>query len=884
MADFDVRGSVRIEITDAVRDLTRVQQELRNVVSEANRLDRQLDDLSRRRVDIDVRVDIANQLQLDMLWDQLEAMQSTNWEIKVDLDLGDALARLSALEALLRRVSTTPYNIDVDVQTAGAMANIAALNAQLALLSSQTVNINTNMNRDMDAVSGAMGRAASSAGGFGLSLSGLLGPLALLATAIVPVTAALAGLGAGMLGAFSAVGVGIAAFATFAIPTFSKITKGAEELKKAQEAVKNATTAEQIKKALEDQKKVLEGLSPLQMQAIKNLNAFKESYQQLTKALEPTAFKVFAEALNVAQIGMFQLAMIAQPAGDAIAGVLKKMSDGLKGDSWTKFFSYMRENVGFFIDTWLTGFGNIITAIANLIVAFDPLSKSVSNGFLGMSERFLEWSKHLDSNKSFQNWIAYVKREGPGMWETLKDILGTLKDFAVAVAPIGLKVLEMVGKFADFTNGLKESNPELYKMIVNFGAFALLLSPLLGPLAAVLGLFIAMGAVATGIAAAIVLVAAGFAILYTRSEEFREAVNRLISEGLEKLRKMWALIKEDFERIWPGIVKLWKIYGESIIEFAKQTWLTIQLIIKGAYDVIMGILKIFIGLFTADWDLLWEGVKQTLQGVGELLVGILKAAIDRMMLVINLFGDWIEEAFGGAWKKVSETISGWWDTIKETTSKKLDELGRGLEFFFTDLPNKVGTWMVNFGLSIAKGLSNAAMSVFWFGVDFLVKIGNINLFDAGIKLIQGLWDGIKNKWDSMVKWVEDKLGVFKGLFPSSPPKWGPFSGKGYTTYSGNALISDFRKGMEYSAPALFSSASSIMQRVNMGGGMAPVGLAVGALTTGNANNMPFDNRRSDDGISELVGVLIRRPIVVQVDSQTVARAVERGNKTLDRRR
>lgn len=871
MADFDVRGSVRMEITDFVRDSDRVQRELRGIAQEADRTDRALRQLSSRRVTVDVEINGGQ--QLDLLWDQLEAMATTTYNIKVEVDIAEAVQRLLQLEALLVRVSSQPVTVDVDVDLGAAIANLAAFVASLQLLNGTSVNVSANVNRDMNQMSAAAGGAARGMSGLGMSMLGLLGPLAVLATAIIPVVSALAGLAAGAFGALSAVGFGLASFAAFAVPSIKKVTEGATALKKAQDALANATTAEQIKKALADQKKILDGLSPAQQQAIKNLNEFKKVYSDIAKMIEPTAMKVFAEGLNFAQAGLQGLAQSAIPAGDALAGVLKKAAEGLKGDSWTKFFEYMRVNVGFFVDTWLTGFGNIITAIGNLIVAFDPLSKSVSNGFLGMSERFLEWSKHLDSNKSFQNWMQSVKEDGPKVWETIKDIAGTLIDLGKALAPIGERVIEVLGKIADFTNGLRESNPEMYQMVVNIAAIALVLSPIIGPLTTLVGLFVTMGALALGIAGALILVAGGLALLYVKSEDFRNATNKLVKETLESLRKKWQEIKEDFERIWPGIVRLWEIYGESIKEFIMSTWEAIKQIFSGALDIIMGVVKIFIGLFTGDWGMLWEGVKQVVSGAWDVIEGVINLAISRITLALSLLGDWLGTIFGDFFKKAGEKIGEWWDDAVEKTKNFGSNVKEALRIAFVDLPASFATWI---GDMIQKGnekLLEFIQGIPQWGLDLIKSIGDISLWNAGKALIQSFLDGMKSIWGTVENWVSDKVDSLTGWFPGSPAKKGALSGRGWTMYRGQAMINNFREGMESASPALFASTADMMNRISLDAGLSGPG-------PGNFNLVD----RSNQIDSETLERLMSRPIIVQVDGQEIARAVETGNKTLSRRR
>ncbi|MFE8011481.1 hypothetical protein ACFU3O_01935 [Streptomyces antibioticus] len=83
-------------------------------------------------------------------------------------------------------------------------------------------------------------------------------------------------------------------------------------------------------------------------------------------------------------------------------------------------------------------------------------------------------------------------------------------------------------------------------------------------------------------------------------------------------------------------------------------------------------------------------------------------------------------------------------------------------------------------------------------------LGNLSsyLSKAGGSLIQGFIDGIKAKIGKVRSAASDVLSAAREYFPFSPAKKGPFSGRGYTTYSGRALIAGFAKGIEGEAPSL----------------------------------------------------------------------------------
>ena len=77
--------------------------------------------------------------------------------------------------------------------------------------------------------------------------------------------------------------------------------------------------------------------------------------------------------------------------------------------------------------------------------------------------------------------------------------------------------------------------------------------------------------------------------------------------------------------------------------------------------------------------------------------------------------------------------------------------------------------------------------------------------------MDGFLRGIQEKlWSSLVGWVKQGMDWLRGLWPFSPAKWGPFSGKGYVTHSGKAIIRDFADSLKNEQPYLLDSAKSVM--------------------------------------------------------------------------
>ena len=116
--------------------------------------------------------------------------------------------------------------------------------------------------------------------------------------------------------------------------------------------------------------------------------------------------------------------------------------------------------------------------------------------------------------------------------------------------------------------------------------------------------------------------------------------------------------------------------------------------------------------------------------------------------------------------------------------------------------------------------------------DALSGIGD-TLFESGKSLIQGFIDGIEEMGEAVAGAVSGVLSKARNLLPFSPAKEGPFSGKGWTLYSGRAISEALAEGMAQRAALVGRAAASVAQSASVAlpsaGGAA---LGVGSVRTG----------------------------------------------------
>ncbi len=158
-----------------------------------------------------------------------------------------------------------------------------------------------------------------------------------------------------------------------------------------------------------------------------------------------------------------------------------------------------------------------------------------------------------------------------------------------------------------------------------------------------------------------------------------------------------------------------------------------------------------------------------------------------------------------------DMVNSAWAGIKAAFSAGVNWV-RGAIQWFGQMPGMIDRWMsgvrdavvnkFNEVLGFIRSLPGRVASI-------LGNLGNL-LVNSGRNLVMGFWNGIRAAFDWVVGGVRNLIGSIRNLFPFSPAKEGPFSGRGYTLYSGMALAEDFAKGIKSGTPDIMDAASGAM--------------------------------------------------------------------------
>ncbi|UJB43604.1 phage tail tape measure protein [Streptomyces sp. A1-5] len=431
-----------------------------------------------------------------------------------------------------------------------------------------------------------------------------------------------------------------------------------------------------------------------------------------------------------------------------------------------------------------------------------------ARAYSALKDQGVDAFKKLD--KSLRDSKGTTDRFAEDMGKTAKagmfGFTSALEGLAIAISESGVldAFTAILGKVTEFVRGLTDTSPQILKWAFTLGAITAAIGPMLkiggllfgwlgkvGPAisavtTAVRGLNLAfMANPIVLVVAAIAALVAGIIVAYNKCAPFREAVDKLFSAlkagfdvvmtalqpVFDAVKRVFAQLMDSSSQMWAKIQPIlsqlgalfsttmsligtvvsaaveiieaiWNRWGDDILGMVKGVWEMISSVIQGALGVIQGIIKTVTSLITGDWSGAWDGIKLIVTSVWDAIGGVISGALTFLENLISI-----------AWDAISSVTSSVWDGIVD---------------FVKSIPGRIVSFFLNWTLvgliikhwdSIKDGTIRVASNMLdWVRglpgriVGYFGDFGSM-LYDKGMDLIRGLWNGIK----SMGAWLRDTL-------------------------------------------------------------------------------------------------------------------------------
>lgn len=371
----------------------------------------------------------------------------------------------------------------------------------------------------------------------------------------------------------------------------------------------------------------------------------------------------------------------------------------------------------------------------------------------------------------------------------VKNSILVLTGLAAILGPMAIgiaAIITSVGKIRTVMNGLNIAKK--IKDIAN--SFKLL--TILNPTTLGIGAVIALGA--------------AFVLAYQKIKPFREFINGIgkgIMNSLRPVINMVGTIGNSFKKLFNAMKTYFSENGLSFLQaFANvfkvvaiaigasmsriiviikvalnliknifsTTWGSIEQIVGGVFTAIGGLLKVFAGLFTGNWQLLWSGVKDIFSGIWNTFKGIVGGVINVIIGIVNSGIDginWLLDKFGA--KQVKKLSPVKWATgttryypngLPETQLAMVNDGGKREAIVY---PNgQVGMFK---GMNVTTILPKGSHVI---NGDDTERLGldnypDMHYYAKGTISFGSIWNGIKSRASKLWDDVSDGVKLAKNI-------------------------------------------------------------------------------------------------------------------------
>ncbi|MBU5250499.1 hypothetical protein KQI46_00810 [Lysinibacillus capsici] len=614
-----------------------------------------------------------------------------------------------------------------------------------------------------------------------------------------PMIGTLAGSTFALTGAFVSAGVAAGAFAAVAIPTIKKLFDENAQLNAAQKNAKASfdnmkSTYQGLVK--ETEKPVLNAftsamqatntlLTKLRPLFISSAQAVSSLMTQLNTAIGTPPIQKFLDYLNTT--GAPMLKTVTRSMGNLLQGVFSMLtafapltastakgfeemtarfaewSNGLSGSSkFQSFMDYVNTNM----PKIRAIFRDATAGLIYFFAAFGGSSSDMMTGLANMMARFKEWSASLSQNQGFQTFLSYVQQTAPSVLQLIGNLTKFLVNLGIGMAPVGAGLMNIVNNILEFMNSGMESNRVIGVLLASFISIGGVLLAVVPNVIAFRELFKGLGpAIIGGIGKALPFITG----LFTNFGGTMAMIGAKITSTAKLIGVAWGFITSPIGLVIIGItaviaifVKMYKT-NEEFRGNVQKIWHSISKVISDVTTEIKNVVTKIWGFVTDFWI---KNQKNILDGV--------KSAWSLIEIAINYSLKNIMSLFQIFWPIISGTVKIAWNLIKSTVQIGLN-LVSGIIKTVTSLIQ--GDWQ-----GAWSNIKQTAINI-WNSIESFFR--NINLFEIGKNIIQGLIKGINSMWENVKKtaagiadlipdWLKKKLGIHSpSRVMASVAKWIP---------------------------------------------------------------------------------------------------------------
>jgi hypothetical protein len=329
-----------------------------------------------------------------------------------------------------------------------AAAATKALEGSLRDLDGTSVGASRSINRtsrDTDSLSRSAVQGSAAIDRYSGRMGILLKVAATLGPALIPIGAVgIAGV-AGLANQFG--------FAAIAAGTAVIAFQGVGDALTAVNKASLDPTVENLQAARE----ALVALSPAGRSLVGQLQEMKPILTALRDTAAEGLFPGVVEGLEALERLAPSLDTILGNVASTMGDLFAAGAESLAGPRWADFFDMIARDAGPVLTDMASALGSVTHGLSEMWEAFQPLNLDFGSWLADAARGFDQWATGLSATEGFQEFITYVRENGPLVADAFVAISGAVVQITQAAAPLGGPILNAITGIANAMAAIADS-------------------------------------------------------------------------------------------------------------------------------------------------------------------------------------------------------------------------------------------------------------------------------------------------------------------------------------------------------------------------------------------------------------------------------------------
>lgn len=299
--------------------------------------------------------------------------------------------------------------------------------------------------------------------------------------------------------------------------------------------------------------------------------------------------------------------------------------------------------------------------------------------------------------------------------------------------------------------------------------------------------------------------------------QIAQVIVSIVSQIMTMLAPAITNIANIIQTALPNTQMLFNIFGTTVMGVINAVFPFIQTVITTAMNVINAVISTVLALVQGNWSGVWTGIQSVASAIWSGIGSIISAAINAVSGIISSVLSGISGIWNGMWSSISSFFGSIWSGIQSAAQSGINGV-----------------------LNTISGIKDSILGFFSGAGSWLA--------DAGRSIVNGLAEGIKGAVGAATGAISSVLDAVSSFLPHSPAKTGPFSGRGWTLYSGQAITSALAEGIAGKTRVATSAALGMVSSVQA----ALNGSSVAMNSTLAMGSYPSSDRSGSNETSQII--------------------------------